>query len=68
MADVPRDTSSERSPKEHWLSSEAVNVAGRLNQDRVVTAAEKRAVRKLDYSIIPVMAMFYLLSFLVITS
>ncbi|KAF9451878.1 MFS general substrate transporter [Macrolepiota fuliginosa MF-IS2] len=33
-------------------------------KQRIITAAEKRAVRKLDYSIIPVMTMFYLLSFL----
>ncbi|KAF9440246.1 MFS general substrate transporter [Macrolepiota fuliginosa MF-IS2] len=31
---------------------------------RIITAAEKWAVHKLDYSIIPVMMMFYLLSFL----
>lgn len=32
---------------------------------RVVSDDEKRAVRKLDYTIIPVMTMFYFLSFLV---
>ncbi len=32
---------------------------------RVVTEAERRAVRKLDYTIVPVMTMFYFLSFLV---
>ena len=36
-----------------------------MRKDRIVTDAEKRAVRKLDYTVIPVMTMFYLLSFLV---
>jgi len=36
-----------------------------MQKDRIVTDAEKRAVRKLDYTVIPVMTMFYLLSFLV---
>ena len=37
-----------------------------MQKDRIVTDAEKRAVRKLDYTVIPVMTMFYLLSFLVL--
>lgn len=36
-----------------------------MQKDRIVTDAEKRAVRKLDYTVIPVVTMFYLLSFLV---
>jgi hypothetical protein len=68
MAVTPRDTSSERSPKEQgYASTEAVDVPAKQNEDRVVTDVEKRAVRKLDYTIVPVMTMFYLLSFLVIT-
>lgn len=64
MAEAPREASPvERPPKEDYSSSEAGYVAT-PQKERIVTDAEKRAVRKLDYTIVPVMAMFYLLSFL----
>ncbi|KAJ3568327.1 hypothetical protein NP233_g5783 [Leucocoprinus birnbaumii] len=55
---------SERPPKEDYSSSEAGDVPATPKQERIVSDAEKRAVRKLDYTIVPVMTMFYLLSFL----
>ena len=42
-----------------------LGVLNSMQKDRIVTDAEKRAVRKLDYTVIPVVTMFYLLSFLV---
>lgn len=46
-------------------SSIGAGSQGHNANQRVITEAERRAVRKLDYAIIPVMTMFYLLSFLV---
>ncbi|KXN92712.1 hypothetical protein AN958_06990 [Leucoagaricus sp. SymC.cos] len=64
MASTLREPTPERPSKEDYSSSETGYVGGRNLQPRIVTDAEKRAVRKLDYTIVPVMTMFYLLSFL----
>lgn len=53
----------ERSTRQDCPSSETSWCLAQKN--RIVTDAEKRAVQKLDYTVVPVMTMFYLLSFLV---
>jgi sugar phosphate permease len=45
-------------------SSSVLGGTGLFREPRVVSDDEKRAVRKLDYTILPVMTMFYFLSFL----
>lgn len=62
MAEPLKDTASVAS---HAREDSSIEL-GHAPKPRIVTDAEKRAVRKLDYSIVPVMTMFYLLSFLVI--
>lgn len=46
-------------------SSSVLGGASLFRESRVVSDDEKRAVRKLDYTVLPVMTMFYFLSFLV---
>lgn len=46
-------------------ASSELGSASLFRGPRVVSDDEKRAVRKLDYTILPVMTMFYFLSFLV---
>lgn len=64
MAETTRDASLERPHIKGEDSSSETEYGS--PKSRIITAAERRAVRKLDYSIIPIMTMFYLLSFLVI--
>ncbi|KAF9447485.1 MFS general substrate transporter [Macrolepiota fuliginosa MF-IS2] len=60
MMEPTKDTSSVVSQAREDSSIEP----GHAPKHRIVTAAEERAVRKLDYTIVPIMTMFYLLSFL----
>jgi len=55
-------------PSSTAASSKDAGVAPGKPVEVVDTELERRAVRKMDYTILPVMTMFYLLSFLVRTS
>jgi len=48
----------------HTEEGSSIEAGSHNAKERIVTEAERRAVRKLDYTIVPVMTVFYLLSFL----